>query len=54
MYEGMSFVTFVRKPLHPKGNNASEDEGLSQLTFSMLPCSQLIALEDKSPTELKV
>jgi hypothetical protein len=28
IYEGMFFVTFVRKPLYPKGNNASKDEGL--------------------------
>jgi hypothetical protein len=27
-YEGMSFVTFVRKSLYPKRNNASKDEGL--------------------------
>jgi hypothetical protein len=27
IYEGMSFITFVRKSLYPKGNNASEDEG---------------------------
>jgi hypothetical protein len=26
--EGMSFITFVRKSLYPKGNNASGDEGL--------------------------
>jgi hypothetical protein len=26
--EGMSFITFVRKSLYPKGNNASRDEGL--------------------------
>jgi hypothetical protein len=26
--EGMSFMTFVRKSLYPKGNNASKDEGL--------------------------
>jgi hypothetical protein len=25
--EGMSFITFIRKPLYPKGNNASKDEG---------------------------
>ena len=25
--EGMSFITFVRKSLYPKENNASEDEG---------------------------
>jgi hypothetical protein len=24
--EGMSFITFVRRPLYPKGNNASKDE----------------------------
>jgi hypothetical protein len=26
--EGMSFITFVRKSLYPKGNNASKVEGL--------------------------
>jgi hypothetical protein len=26
--EGMSFMTFVRKSLSLKGNNASKDEGL--------------------------
>jgi hypothetical protein len=26
--EGMSFMTFVRRSLYPKGNNASKDEGL--------------------------
>jgi hypothetical protein len=26
--EGMSFITFVRRSLYPKGNNASKDEGL--------------------------
>jgi hypothetical protein len=26
--EGMSFVTFVRRSLQPKGDNASKDEGL--------------------------
>ena len=25
--EGMSFMTFVRRSLNPKGNNASKDEG---------------------------
>jgi hypothetical protein len=25
--EGMSFMTFVRRSLYPKGNNASNDEG---------------------------
>jgi hypothetical protein len=25
--EGMFFITFVRKSLYPKGNNASKDEG---------------------------
>jgi hypothetical protein len=28
VYEGMSFITFVRKSLYLKGNNASKDEGL--------------------------
>jgi hypothetical protein len=28
IYEGMLFVTFVRKSLYPKGNNTSKDEGL--------------------------
>jgi hypothetical protein len=37
--EGSSFVTFVRRSLYPKGNNASKDEGLYRLTFSVLPCS---------------
>jgi hypothetical protein len=27
-YEGLSFITFVRKLLYPKGDNASKDEGL--------------------------
>jgi hypothetical protein len=27
-YEGMSFITFVRNPLYPEGNHASEDEEL--------------------------
>jgi hypothetical protein len=31
--EGMPFITFVRKSLYPKGNNASKDEGLQRLTF---------------------
>jgi hypothetical protein len=26
--EGMSFITFDRRSLYPKGNNASKDEGL--------------------------
>jgi hypothetical protein len=25
--EGMSFTTFVRRSLYPKGNNVSKDEG---------------------------
>jgi hypothetical protein len=25
--EGMSFITFVRRSLYPKGNNVSKDEG---------------------------
>jgi hypothetical protein len=25
--EGTSFITFVRRTLYPKGNNASKDEG---------------------------
>jgi hypothetical protein len=25
--EGMSFITFVRRSLYPKGNNALKDEG---------------------------
>ena len=29
----MTFITFVRNPLYPKGNNASKDEGLWYLTF---------------------
>jgi hypothetical protein len=27
-HEGMSFITFVRWSLYPKGNNVSKDEGL--------------------------
>jgi hypothetical protein len=27
-YEGMSFITFVRRSLNPKGDNALKDEGL--------------------------
>jgi hypothetical protein len=27
-YEGMSFITFVRRSLIPKGDNDSKDEGL--------------------------
>ena len=38
-YEGLSFITFVRNSLYPKGDNASKDEGLKRLTLSMLPCS---------------
>jgi hypothetical protein len=26
-HEGLSFMTFVRNPLYPKGNNDSKDEG---------------------------
>jgi hypothetical protein len=26
--EGMSFITFIREALYPKGNNASKDRGL--------------------------
>jgi hypothetical protein len=37
--EGSSFMTFVRRSLYHKGNNASKDEGLYHLTFSVLPCS---------------
>jgi hypothetical protein len=37
--EGSSFMTIVRRSLYPKGNNASKDEGLYRLTFSVLPCS---------------
>jgi hypothetical protein len=37
--EGSSFMTFVRRSLYPKGNNASMDEGLYHLTSSVLPCS---------------
>jgi hypothetical protein len=37
--EGSSFITFVRRSLYPKGNNASKDEGAYRLTFSVLPCS---------------
>jgi hypothetical protein len=38
-YEGMSFITFVQNSLHPKGDNASKDEGLQRLTIYVLPCS---------------
>jgi hypothetical protein len=27
-YEGMTFITFVRNPLYPRGNNASKDKEL--------------------------
>jgi hypothetical protein len=27
-YEGLSFITFIRDSLYPKGDNASKDEGL--------------------------
>ena len=37
--ECISFITFVQKSLYPKGDNASKDEGLYRLTFSVLPCS---------------
>jgi hypothetical protein len=37
--EDSSFMTFVRRSLYPKGNNASMDEGLYRLTSSVLPCS---------------
>jgi hypothetical protein len=37
--EGSTFLTFVRRSLYPKGNNASKDEGPYHLTFSVLPCS---------------
>jgi hypothetical protein len=30
--EGTSFMTFVRRSLYPKGNNASKDEGHFPLT----------------------
>jgi hypothetical protein len=30
--EGMSFMTFVRRSLYPRGNNVSKDEGLYHLT----------------------
>jgi hypothetical protein len=39
IHEGTSFMTFVRKSLSLKGNNASKDEGLLYLTLSVLPCS---------------
>jgi hypothetical protein len=31
--EGISFITFVWRPLYPKGDNVSKDEGLLLLTF---------------------
>jgi hypothetical protein len=37
--EGSSFMAFVRRSLYPEGNNASKDEELYRLTFSVLPCS---------------
>jgi hypothetical protein len=33
------FITFVRKALYPRGDNASKDEGFYCLTFYVLPCS---------------
>jgi hypothetical protein len=33
VYEGITFITFVRKPLYPKGNNASKDERLTFNSF---------------------
>jgi hypothetical protein len=27
-YEGVTFITFIRNLLYPKGNNTSKDEGL--------------------------
>jgi hypothetical protein len=32
-YEGVTFMTFARNLLYPKGYNASKDEGLWYLTF---------------------
>ena len=34
--EGSSFMTFVRRSLYPKGNNASKDEGYLPLTLCCL------------------
>jgi hypothetical protein len=34
--EGTSFITFIRKSLYPKGNNASKDEGYLPLTLCCL------------------
>ena len=34
--EGVSFITFVRKSLYPKGNNASKDEGLYNILYVAL------------------
>jgi hypothetical protein len=31
--EGTSFMTFARRSLYPKGDNASKDKGLLPLTF---------------------
>jgi hypothetical protein len=31
--EGTSFITFIRRSLYPKENNALKDEGLQPLTF---------------------
>jgi hypothetical protein len=36
--EGKPFMTFVRRPLYPKGDNASRDEGPYPLTIVLL-CS---------------
>jgi hypothetical protein len=34
--EGTSFITFIRRSLYPKGNNASKDEGYLPLTLCCL------------------
>jgi hypothetical protein len=36
--EGMSFITFVRRSLYPKGDNVLEDEGPLSLAI-VFPCS---------------
>jgi hypothetical protein len=42
--EGISFMTFVRRSLYPKGNNASKDEGhyeSSLVSFGVWMTTQL-------------
>jgi hypothetical protein len=51
--EGMSFITFVRRSLYPKGDNVSKDEGPYPLTIVLL-CSWCIAFENKDQHHLKL